>query len=727
MTVTGYTDRLSVAPGDHLEIMASVEARTFDLDILRLGRDDALVEAVGRGIPGRVQVARLGSFARIPVRGGVRLRAFTVAVLVHPTAPGRGRAQAAVAWWRSATGAGFALGLDGHGRPLLRLGLETGVVDLSAGPPLDGRQWHLVAGAYDGDGNAWIGGRPMGGDAVVATHRAEGGLRAADAPILLAALEEHDDGTARADWLYDGKLERPVLWGAPIAHGKVFAWDLAGPPPESEAVLARWSLGGDHTGTEIEDIGGRGWHGRLVGGPLRAVTGHSWSGDITDHRFAPSQYEAVHFHADDLETAGFDPVARWAVPANARSGLYVAELRAGDARERLPFVVRTRNPAPERALAILPTFTYLAYANERLGRDMATNRPSDWNPARDPRDAWLARHPELGRSLYDLHGDGSGVAHTSMLRPIPNMRDDYVTEFVAGPRHLAADRLLLAWLERRGIGYDVVCDHDLDRPGESALAGYRLAITGSHPEYMSARMLDALEQHLSTGGRIAYLGGNGFYWVAAVYRDRPHLLEVRRGNAGTRAWESAPGEAHLAATGEPGGLWRHRGRPPNALVGVGFCAQGWDGRAVAFRRLPASFRPEAAFVFAGVEDERIGAEGLAAGGAAGDEVDRADDALGTPAGALVLARSEPFTDAYQPVIEDQLETVPGLGGSANPDVRADMTLLTRPNGAAIFSVGSICWIASLPSRGWDGPTSRITENVVRAFLTGSDHIHGHTI
>src|SRR5690606_32711922 len=106
------------------------------------------------------------------------------------------------------------------------------------------------------------------------------------------------------------------------------------------------------------------------------------------------------------------------------------------------------------------------------------------------------------------------------------------------------------------------------------LAPYSAVVTGSHPEYASGRMLDALDRYLQDGGNLAYLGGNGFYWVTTTYPDVPGVIEVRRGMAGTRTWESRPGEEDHASTGERGGLWRHRGRPPQLLVGVGFTAQG---------------------------------------------------------------------------------------------------------------------------------------------------------
>ena len=45
-----------------------------------------------------------------------------------------------------------------------------------------------------------------------------------------------------------------------------------------------------------------------------------------------------------------------------------------------------------------------------------------------------------------------------------------------------------------------------------------------------------------------------------------------------------------------------------------------------------------------------------------------------------------------------------------------MVYLTYPDGGAVFSVGSITWTSTLSFNGYDSDTSRITENVLRAFL-----------
>ena len=65
-------------------------------------------------------------------------------------------------------------------------------------------------------------------------------------------------------------------------------------------------------------------------------------------------------------------------------------------------------------------------------------------------------------------------------------------------------------------------------------------------------MLEGLEEYLGSGGRLMYLGGNGFYWGTAL-AESGTLIELRRWG-GTRTWHAAPGEWHISLTGEPGGI-----------------------------------------------------------------------------------------------------------------------------------------------------------------------------
>ena len=193
---------------------------------------------------------------------------------------------------------------------------------------------------------------------------------------------------------------------------------------------------------------------------------------------------------------------------------------------------------------------------------------------------------------------------------------------------------------------------------------------------------------------------------------------MRRAEGGIRAWDAEPGEYYHQLDGQLGGLWRRNRRPPQALVGVGFSAQGlFEG--THYRRLPASHDPRFAWMFEGVP-EVFGETGLSGGGAAGFELDRADARLGTPPDAVVLARSEDPPRSFVAVPEELLSHVATVTGES-PDAlkRADVVYFENERGGAVFSTGSITFCGSLwGGTAFDGPVSRLLENVVRRFAEG---------
>ena len=424
--------------------------------------------------------------------------------------------------------------------------------------------------------------------------------------------------------------------------------------------------------------------------PTRAVTGHLWDATEMDFRRAPEQYGAIHFHDDDLLDAGWDVGFAFEAPAGLPSGVYAARLRTITSEDYVPFFVRPpRGTATANIAFLAPTVSYLAYAG---------TGGTGFQPM----------------SLYSTHTDGSGVAYSSRLRPITNMRPKIDTR---NPWQFMADTHLVDWLEVKGFTVDVVTDHDLHAEGAALLEPYNVVLTGTHPEYYSWEMLQGMRSYLEQGGRLMYMGGNGFYWVTPV-DPTGTFIEVRRRD-GTEHWQGAPGESHHSLTGEPGGLWRFRGRAPQWLVGVGFTAQGFD-RNSPYRRMPDSFDPRVAFVFEGIGDnELIGNHPslVLDFGAAGSELDRVDLAQGSPPHTLVLARSFGHSDAYQHVIEEVNTSNSEQGGTVNPLVYADMAYVEYPNGGAVFSTSSIAWSGSLSFNDYDNNVSRVTENVLRRFAS----------
>ncbi|RFS84299.1 LamG domain-containing protein [Actinomadura spongiicola] len=737
----GYADRWSVAPGETITFMVSSEPERYRAEIVRLTRggprtrgeaETLACERVGAPIdgdyPGQAQPVRPGSYALVTGSGLLTGDQFTLQAWICPTTPGRGR-QGILMRGSAQPRGGLGMLLDETGA----LAFRAGDVLVTTGVPLLAGHWYLVAAAVDlGAGTVRLVQRPLrryAGDPDRAERTSDIGSEPpvdVDAPVLIGGENLVGPlGERRRPRLvsgFNGKVDGPCVLDRALTAAEMAR---LGGGTEARAlnasVLADWDFSLEMERRRIVDVSGHGIHGETVNSPLRAVTGHRWTGRYRDHRLSPGEYGAIHFHDDDLDDARWDPAFRYEVPDHLPSGAYAARLSTDREEYFIVFFVRPPRGGVGRRVAFLAsTFTYMAYSNLRLRPVRMREMTGGADAVIDEIDPVIGRRLDLGPSLYDLHSDGSGAAHVSRLRPMLNVQPTY-RWFLSGGGGwcFSGDMYLLDWLHAQHIDYDVITDEDLHEEGGALLQGYDVVLTGMHPEYVSDGILTALAHYTDTGGRLMYLGGNGFYWVTTVLPDRPHVIEIRRGHAGTRAWASPPGEEHHS-NGEPGGLWRHRGRPPQHLVGVGFTAQG-GGPSVPYRCTPESRDPRVAFVFEGVDtDEPIGDFGNNGGGAAGAEIDRADVTLGTPPHALVVATSQgEHDDLFQHVVEEVMAMKSGQGGTECPDVRADLTYFETPEGGAVFSVGSIDWVGSLSHNGYDNNVSRITKNVLRRFLDTS--------
>lgn len=735
----GYASRISVAPGEQLSFMVSAEIERAEAQLVRLlhGDERSAIGLVEREQPSWLdgvwslerQLVHPGSFGLVETGDAFSARTGPLSghVFVLPTLTARPAPQGVLAHLRADGAPAWELVVETGGDLVMRVfgdGEDGGARIAGA---LRDRAWHSVSFTIDRDRGrvelwstalAGLGaGTTLHAGAVAPAPSGAGG----DGPLLLAARRLIDrPGEPRAADTFNGKLERPTLLAGPLGAGDVGRLAAGADPGQLGAPLVLdLDLGAAADGWRLVDRSPHGHPGRLHNAPLRSVPSHRWRGEAIAPSLAPASFAAVHFHDDDVHHADWSPTHTWTVPEDLASGLYAIRLRGGGAEDRIPFVVRPpRDRATQRVALWLPTFTYAAYAN---ARECQAGKPyGDFRPTGCAEDEQLARHPEWGSSTYDVHADGSGVAISSLARPVPNLRPTYRAGLVDGPRHLSADLYLVHWLEHAGVAVDVIADEDVDAEGAELLGRYATVISGTHPEYVTSSVLDAIDAYTDGGGRLMYMGGNGYYWVTSVAPEDGTTVEVRRGHAGTRCWDAAPGEQHHQLTGEPGGLWRHRGRPPHALVGIGFVAEGRDGENRSYRRSPDSFRPVAEWAFEGIEaDEPIGAGGLVMAGAAGDELDSADHAHGTPRETLVLASSSGHSDAYWLVVEDFCANGPDLSGSTDGRIRADVALTPKRKGGAVFAVGSMCWAGALSQRDYGNAAARLSENVLRAFAAGA--------
>ncbi|NND00980.1 MAG: N,N-dimethylformamidase, partial [Gammaproteobacteria bacterium] len=489
---------------------------------------------------------------------------------------------------------------------------------------------------------------------------------------------------------------------------------------EANNVIADWDFSVGIQTDKVTDISSNALHGRLVNLPTRGVAGHRWNGEEHCWKNKPEHYAAIHFHDDDLYDCSWETDFEITLPSDIASAVYAIRLYSEDEEYYVTFAVRPPAGVATAPVAfILPTASYMAYANNRIGIDVpeteiVCGRLLQMNPI----DLFMQTHPELGLCFYDLHNDGSGVYYSSRLRPIVNMQPKNIGHLGGAGSNVwqfNADTHILDWLEHIDQPFDVITDEDLEESGEAVLSVYQAVITGSHPEYYSAGMLDSVQGYLDGGGRLMYLGGNGFYWRVSFHPTLPGVIECRKSEDGIRAFAPLPGEFYSSFTGEYSGLWRRNGRPPNALVGIGMVSQGFD-QSAPYIRTAASHDPRASFVFDGVESSIIGDYGLSGGGAAGLELDATDHQLGTPPNTLILASSERHSDLYLMTPEDMNDPVPGLGGTEAEIIRAEMTFFETPGGGAVFSTGSIAWCGSLSHENHQNDVSRISTNVLNRFL-----------
>ncbi|MEM1231835.1 MAG: N,N-dimethylformamidase beta subunit family domain-containing protein [Pseudomonadota bacterium] len=700
--LAAYTDAMAVRAGDAIAVRASAHyTGQYRADLVQILCGDDRPRGTGFDVrpvdlgpqaptgelgtyPARSQPVVDGSWGLVKELPG--FETLTLTFKAYPTTPERAACLL--------SGPGFEVS-QRFGR--LEVRTDAGAVVVLS-EYLAARRWHEIEITVAADGALGVYVRCAGvglGEPVVRWE--ERGAAEADIPVTAAV--------SAGPW----RLARGAGEAQPTFNGR-----LEAPRWHADALVAGWDFSAQMAAQTLADLTGN--HELILyQHPARAVQGSVWDGSVTDWRSDPRHYAAVHFHEDDLTDAGWDADFEFSLPSLLPSGVYAVRLQPLPDHppvdevtlvdEYVPLFVRPGEGAATAPLAFLAsTATYLAYGNQRLAAAAVVGGKAP----RNPNDLYLLDHPELGNSLYEHHPDGDGVRYASGRRPMLNCRPGSIMW------SFNADTNLLAWLAAIDRPFDIVTDHDLHARGADALAPYRAVITGTHPEYYSSAMMTGLADWLDDGGRLMYMGGNGFYWRIAFDPEDDQVIEVRRAEDGTRAWIAEPGEYHHSFTGELGGLWRRLGRPPNHLVGIGFTAQGFDG-GTHYRFNAAAADPRVAFAVDGVDlSQPFGAHGTQGGGAAGEEIDRFDLRQGSPPHAVVIASSEGHRPGMLLAKEEYRMMEPPQPEDGR--IRADLTFFETRAGGAVFSTGSISYAGALSTDGYDNDVARLTGNVLERFL-----------
>ena len=761
MDVVGYVERLAAATGENVVLNVSCLCESYESEVVRLfhgeqvgpdsrpvgpGHKAAPVDGTRMQHVGAFQPIRAGSYLRVPLpRHDYARDGFTFSVWIQPMhLLGHDRTDAATqdpseapppARWTLAfppdpvntqvvasslfeDGDGWHLSMDPSGLLALSVDTDRGTVTAQCEAALVRTVWYQVVAVIDPAGSELTlevtpqTPEPEGSAPTLRADRARAELGGALAPtepeLVLGGLEQSDEHGRFVGSTFNGKLAAPRLYSGVVERA-----DLSDPAVvvHSNALLGAWDLSRELHTLDIVDVSGRELHGRAWNRPGRGVTGPNWRISTISYYDEPGEYGAVSLHDDDLDDAAWEPAREWTIPDDLPSGTYAFRLTApSGATDYVPFVVTPPKGGPTaEILLILPTFSYLAYANEH----------SLWASSDEPEDRYL-RESRL-QGLYDKHlnkAGGDGVMYSSWKRPIINMRPHYQWKALraghGGPHQFGADLHLVDWLQTSGYAVDVVTDAEFHHEGVELLAKYRVVMTGTHAEYWSRQMLDALEAYVGQGGRVMNMSGNGLYWVTGLDPEHGHTVEVCRTLGMSGSWYHKPGEGYLSTTGERGGPWRERGLAPQRYVGVGtaaFLSEEVAGRGGPFVMQPDSRDPRAAFIIEGIEKIELLGDfpNLVNGwGPVGYEADRVDINLGSPLHTLTIASAHSgTTDALIPCFEETL----------SPNARADVAFFETHAGGAVFSAGSISWAGSLHHNQYDNDVARMTDNVLKRFLS----------
>lgn len=365
-----------------------------------------------------------------------------------------------------------------------------------------------------------------------------------------------------------------------------------------------------------------------------------------------------------IDDTGLRTCSNWLVsysfdiPMNWLSGVYTAQVEdsTGQAVNQTVFTVRQDNRKSDMLYQMSVT-TFQAYNNYAGKSTYSTNSGTCDTVAVAPRAVKVSLNRPYAASLWD-----------------PNYF--YHTEFP-----------MVRWLEQQG--YDVAYSTNMDthRSGKAgahnALLDHKVFLSVGHDEYWSQQMWDAVVAARDAGVHIGFFSANTSYWRVRFEPD-PITNEPDSVMVSYKTTESG----HPDPSGEPTGTWRdpeEAGVPENSLIGQMYI--GYNIDLFFPLRLSSEFTSDRLFRHTGLSKMPpdtyldVGTQII------GWEWDTTVDNGMSPQNLQVLSRT--------PVIGSLLQDAGNQSNSNLQPTFAEMTRYITPNGAIVFSGGSIQWVHGL--------------------------------
>jgi len=578
--VHAYPLEHSLAAAETLELCVSASV-PYRLSICRLGLkvDDPDGDTVLADLGAQrenPQPILPGSYVHVAKSLRGSMRAFTLECWVRPWDVTK--LQGLISQEDKDSSEGFALGIGKDGCVGFYLGdgvsPDEALVHRTKPGAVARNKWHHVVATWDGQRKrVFVDAKEVG------AWDFAGPLLPGKHALRLGAMAQ----TGIAQHFLDGDLAMPVIYERALSGEEIrerFAQDGL-KPARGKGVLACWPLT-EERGERVADSSGDGHHGRIINHATWMIGGPSFDPDVPRFGNYDPKKDATRGHglrlaSDDLYDCRWNVTHRWRLPAEARSGIYVARMEFEfEGKPRLyhcMFIVR-RAPRRKKApiLLVAATNTWRAYS----GTPFAVVPPEAhvvWGTGGLGKDA--GGLPAY--NLYRDHATGQGTYQVGLRLPWPAAGPYVLYGRATKYSHLArADRFPQVWLEEQGYDYDVISDLDLHRdPG--VLRGYKVFAVVGHNEYWSLPMYRGLEIFLRNGGNLVVLSGNTMFWRVS-FNDDGTVMECRKADAaGKRVPAARRGEAWHSQDGLRGGMMRECGWPGINLIALdclGFSGAG---------------------------------------------------------------------------------------------------------------------------------------------------------
>ncbi|MGI8549802.1 MAG: N,N-dimethylformamidase beta subunit family domain-containing protein, partial [Dehalococcoidia bacterium] len=301
-----------------------------------------------------------------------------------------------------------------------------------------------------------------------------------------------------------------------------------------------------------------------------------------------------------------------------------------------------------------------------------------------------------GKSLYDSNSSGAATVGGGTAAVKVSFNRPYEADFGSG-HFLRYEYNLIRWIERQGYDVTYTTDADVAVDGTQLLR-HRALIAAGHDEYWTAEQRQHVEEALSQGVHLAFLGADDVYWQARYEASAEAVpyrtLVVYRGHSDPLFSTDL---AHTTVR------WRDQPvtKPENSLTGTSYggqlnpFVQDWVAAGTAN------------WLFAGAWLR----PGDKVPGLVGKEYDHSVNNEASPKGLQILSHSPVSTN-----------------GGSGTDGYAETTVYTAPSGAMVFGAGTVTWswglddasypLGALHSTPVSAAIQRITANLLDYFAYG---------